>query len=196
MWFVTLTAYIRMYHCNTKLLPSLFSDNECDRIIDLVEHFKTEAAQVGGDNNTVTNKKIRKCDVVWIPELEVTTWLRNRIETAFREANEELYGFELDYLEKLQYLKYQRLNFFKPHFDLGEPGIATRKLTMSVQLSQPNEYWGGNLSVRDITGTVVASKQRGDVIIFPTYLLHHAHTIYFGTRQCLVAWMHGATPLR
>jgi len=53
------------------------------------------------------------------------------------------------------------------------------------QLSDPYEYEGGELQIN--TGQIlVPEKDKGTVIIFPSYLLHRVTPVTKGTRRSLV----------
>ena len=70
----------------------------------------------------------------------------------------------------MQYLHYgDDINggHYNWHIDCG-PGISTRKLTVIVQLSHPEEYTG--CEVQFMTGSV--SKKKGSVTIFPSWMYH------------------------
>jgi len=187
---------IKIQQCTSKIIPGLLTPDECERIKSYIRTLETKPAQVTNaqSSKNITKKQYRKSDVSWLEPHPEINWAAHRIEEAMRTVNAEMYQFNLQALEQIQYLKYKRFGFFKPHFDTGSPSTAHRKLTLSVQLNAASDYTGGTLTVRDTGGTTQASKKQGDAIIFPTYLLHHAHTIYTGKRECLVAWMGSERP--
>ena len=75
-----------------------------------------------------------------------------------------------------------------------------RKVSASLQLTDPSEYEGCNLHLQLPTSieqsnegvnTMIASKERGDLIVFPSYLKHKISELKSGTRHALVLWYQG-----
>ena len=84
-------------------------------------------------------------------------------------------------------LQYNEGHYFKRHRDRinHDPHTSSRMQTLIVQLSDSNEYEGGNLIVRD----KIADKTKGNMVIFDSNELHECTTITKGTRYCLVTWL-------
>jgi PKHD-type hydroxylase len=75
------------------------------------------------------------------------------------------------------------------HQDYGAK--VSRKLSLTVQLTDPSEYEGGNLQIMTTGTPVNARKQRGLIVAFPSYVLHQVTPVTQGSRQSLVAWVSG-----
>ena len=71
----------------------------------------------------------------------------------------------------------------------------TRKLSMSVQLSDENTYDGGDLIIYFGGKHFVAPRIKGSVIVFDSRLTHEVTPITRGERYSLVKWFHGDNPL-
>jgi len=99
----------------------------------------------------------------------------------------------LDRLEPLQLAEYGVGDKYDDHLDIGPGAAARRKLSASVQLSDPGEYDGGDLHV---WGTGRVERARGTAIVFPSYLVHRVEPVTRGVRLSLVAWAVGAAPYR
>lgn len=84
-------------------------------------------------------------------------------------------------------LQYNEGHYFKRHRDRinHDPHTSNRMQTLIVQLSDNNEYKGGDLIVRD----KIADKTKGNMVIFDSNELHECTTITEGTRYCLVTWL-------
>ncbi|MGE5794397.1 MAG: 2OG-Fe(II) oxygenase [Bacteroidota bacterium] len=78
---------------------------------------------------------------------------------------------------------------FDWHMDLGPGRTSARKLSMTVQLSPPEDYAGGDLEF--VGNTHAAERERGSATIFPAYVGHRVSPIERGTRRSLVAWAYG-----
>lgn len=67
-----------------------------------------------------------------------------------------------------------------------------RKLSITVQLSDPSEYEGGDFQFTEIPNPEMQdAKQKGSVLIFPSYLIHQVSPVTQGVRKSLVAWFKG-----
>jgi PKHD-type hydroxylase len=77
--------------------------------------------------------------------------------------------------------------FYNWHLDAG-PAAPTRKLSVSVALSDPAAYAGGGLS---FPGREVAGVARGSAVVFPSFLLHAVQPVTSGRRHALLAWAGG-----
>jgi len=69
-----------------------------------------------------------------------------------------------------------------------------RKLSVTVSLSDPNDYEGGNLKFdlgphrEDRYHECTEIRPRGSIIIFPSHVYHQVTPVTSGTRYSLVAW--------
>ena len=83
-----------------------------------------------------------------------------------------------------------------PNLDVGAHGVNKRKLAMTVQLSDPKDYDGGDFEIWfGGDRQVLVPREKGDVIIFPAFCMHRITPITRGERRCLVFWT-GGRPLR
>ena len=70
-------------------------------------------------------------------------------------------------------------------------GIATRKLSLSLQLSAPEDYEGGDLELWFGGEPVKANRERGMITFFPSYVMHRVTPVTKGVRYSLVCWVSG-----
>jgi predicted 2-oxoglutarate/Fe(II)-dependent dioxygenase YbiX len=85
-------------------------------------------------------------------------------------------------------LKYSTGDEFKRHIDNGYPHQYRYK-TIIIQLSNENEYDGGELHIFLNNKKITANKSIGNTIIFDSSLEHSANIITQGFRYCLVMWL-------
>ena len=112
------------------------------------------------------------------------------------EANKEMYNFDLNFMpEQIQYTEYYGTDkgHYDWHMDIGSQGfMPSRKLSVTVQLSGPDEYDGGDLQFW--TGgqyPISGPRGKGNVVIFPSFLLHRVTPVIKGTRKSFVLWLGG-----
>ena len=124
--------------------------------------------------------------------------------------------------ENLQYTKYSEGQYYNWHNDAGisnyykpqyvgnsgnfddEPNNLqttdflkascelVRKLSFTLQLSDPDEYEGGNVQLIDDTGkSYIAPRQRGTIILFDSRTQHRVIKVKKGVRKSIVGWVLG-----
>ena len=74
--------------------------------------------------------------------------------------------------------------------------VPFRKLSVTVNLSHPKDYEGGNFEIKNPQGQELKMplgqlRKRGTVIIFPSFLQHRVTEVKRGTRYSLVQWYNG-----
>lgn len=181
-------------HSDAICVPA-FSEDECRRIIAIgntLASAKPHAAGPGGLKRLTQ----RVCSVASIPRTTETAWIHDRLYGIADDLNRSIWKFEIAGLEAPQFITYRFLNHFARHMDSGVPQFSLRKLTISVQLSEPSVYGGGNLHVWARNKERRASRKRGEAMVFPSHLWHRASPVWWGQRQALVAWITGTQALR
>ena len=114
------------------------------------------------------------------------------------ELNANIWKFELaGFVEEFQYSEYGPEGHYTWHIDLGKGPSSTRRLSFSVQLSDPDEYEGGELELHcGGERPIAAPRTFGTAIVFPSFLLHRVAPVRQGLRRSLVGWASGLCPLR
>ena len=84
-------------------------------------------------------------------------------------------------------LQYNKGCYFKRHQDRIDfnPKTTDRQQTLIIQLSDENDYEGGELVVRDI----IANKSKGNMVLFDSNEWHELKELTNGIRYCLVTWL-------
>jgi len=148
-------------------------------------------AQVGDEGGTIKLNK-RRSKVFWLPKTDEFVEIYKTFQELISKCNNDFYQFRLtEMVEQIQYTVYNSSDrgYYDWHIDMG-PGKARRKLSLVCQLSDPSEYEGGELQIN--TGNIIVTeKEKGTVIMFPSYLLHRVTPVTKGTRRSLVLWIEG-----
>jgi len=87
--------------------------------------------------------------------------------------------------------KYGPHQFYGWHVDspiMGEPAIRT-DLAMTIFLSDPATYEGGELMIQTSGGAVAFKPAKGDAILYPCQFLHCVNEIKSGERIAAVTWI-------
>lgn len=160
------------------------------------------------------NKEQRNSKNAWIP---TTDWIGGFIWHYIERANRENFLYDLRCIdgESMQYTKYEKGQFYNWHNDAGlatqykpvsvgnrADGLAqdylnekvemVRKLSFVLQLSDPDEYEGGNLQLLNEAGkSYIAPRKRGTIILFDSRTQHRVLKVKEGVRKSLVGWTVG-----
>lgn len=185
------------YLNNTKLetwaTASAFSDYECDEIIEYCENnLDRNPSEISNPDQRI-NKDVRLSTVGFLSSSDTNIqWLFDKCALIVNEINNKLWGFNLDYIETLQYTSYNTPgDKYTTHVDFLGTGPHYRKLSFSIQLDSPNTYQGGDLIISPDYDPVYAKKDRGTIIFFPSFITHEVTPLISGQRRSLVGWVCG-----
>jgi PKHD-type hydroxylase len=71
----------------------------------------------------------------------------------------------------------------------GTPVRIRTDLSITLFLSEPDEYDGGELTVEDKYGTQEVKLPAGDLVLYPSTSLHHVRPVTRGTRTASFFWL-------
>ena len=181
-----------------KAIPS----DQIDLIINLCEQKNLQQAKI--DVEHIIDKKKRDCSVSWCNDKIIYDIINPFIQGANKNAG---WNFEISWNEDCQYTVYNKSQFYGYHIDVyTEPyknnnnknyDGKIRKLSMTLQLSDPPEYEGGEFYFKyfDNEGVkednIKDAKEKGTLIVFPSSVLHQVTPVTKGTRKSLVCWSLG-----
>lgn len=167
-----------------------FSDSEIADIIKVGNALVPVDATI---NKTVVNTEIRKAIVSWIGLTPDSQFIYDKMGYITRQLNGQFFEFDLyGFVEDLQYTVYQTSDaHYDWHMDKGVSDSSPRKLSLVLQLSDENEYEGGDLELMTGNEVIKVKKQKGLVYVFPSWILHRVTPVTAGTRKSLVMWVAG-----
>ena len=172
-----------------------FNKEELQKIYDGVARLPFNEATVFGNGDVETIKSIRSSSVKWIPKNDEWMWLYEKLMDMATTANNEVWKFNLiSAPELIQYTEYydSAEGHYDWHQDIGPNIGSQRKVSITVQLSESDEYEGGNLEMWSGGDNVaVAERGAGVVFIFPSYMMHRVTKVTKGTRRSFVLWVGG-----
>ena len=138
---------------------------------------------------------IRKSQHCWIPS---THWIGGFLWYYIRMANKDNFLYDISDIENdlIQYTQYNKGDFYNWHTDMdigdiNEPDQLVRKFSFTLQLTNEDEYTGGNLEFADFDYSsyrFLVPKSRGTMIVFDSRTPHRVTPIESGIRKSLVGW--------
>jgi PKHD-type hydroxylase len=109
------------------------------------------------------------------------------------QLNRDTWNFDLDGTDDVDdatgLLKYEEGGQFVWHTDVTRIR-PTRKLGFTLQLSSPEDYEGGELQFMK-EPLQPEFKEKGALIVFPSWVWHQVTPVTKGTRLAVVGWVHG-----
>ena len=168
---------------------NIFSTEELEWINNLQNLYEYQLATViGGDDI----KDIRKSNIKWIHHDNTSAWVYDKIQSMVLEAN-QVWNFNLySIIDSIQYTEYYADGgHYDWHMDIGPNSINHRKISITIQLSDPNEYDGGDLEIWTGQGLVNVPRSQGSATLFPSFMIHRITPITKGVRKSLVLWVGG-----
>lgn len=163
---------------------------DCEKII--TQLFNSASPEQGKivelhDTHSVV-EGIRQTDVVWSNNPELSQMALQYVNAANVESG---WHINATMLEQIQIGRYGVGGHYDWHKDTLSPidGIQ-RKLSLSLQLSDPNTYEGGDLLIGG-PNSVPATRKQGSIIVFPSCQLHKVTPVTKGERFSVVAWVRG-----
>ena len=185
----------------------------CDEIIRYGKQLQDGMALTGqgmgklNQEQIKDQKKKRDSNIVWMNDHWVYKEIQPYVHTANANAG---WNFQWDYSESCQFTKYSKGQFYGWHYDCfpkpyqrpeGDPTNGKiRKLSVTLTLSDPKEYKGGELEF-DFRNHDPGKKSKihkcteilpkGSLVVFPGFVWHRICPVKKGTRHSLVMWSVG-----
>ena len=175
---------------NYYYFDEIFSEEEINKILNIAEQIPQQQGIIS--DNTI-DTSYRTSTIKWLSLNSDTKWLYDKLALLARTANKNTWNFNLiGFGENIQIAEYNSdtKGHYDWHMDLGE-NSSFRKLSISVQLSDPSEYDGGELHFLTGRNSKKAPLKKGTAILFPSYLLHKVTPTTRGVRKSLVVWISG-----
>ena len=185
--------------------PKALNDNLCDSIIEHSLNQKIEQGKTG-QNFKKNNFKTRDSNIVWLKD----EWIYKEIFPYINAANKNAeWNFHWSTSESMQFTIYNKEQHYDWHQDAfptyKNPSILdcyglTRKLSVVCQLTDQKKYTGGELvfDTRDYSPEerdkkkheqiYFELKQKGTIVVFPSFVWHKITPVKKGTRYSLVSW--------
>ena len=189
-----------------------------EKIVETIEEdLKHKFQESMGDSRLMgdaLNRDKRNSKNAWIPTCH---WTAGFVWHYVERANRENFLYEIRNIdgESMQYTQYDEGEFYGWHNDAGiacaykpvsignhhkgraqdylnEKLELVRKLSFIVQLSDSDDYEGGNVQFLDESGKpYFIPRKRGTVIVFDSRTQHRVLKVTKGTRKSLVGWVVG-----
>jgi PKHD-type hydroxylase len=188
-----------MYDINYWLWSGVLSEELCDSLILEGDKFVSSEAQTGTSKHSSLNHKIRNTNLSWFPP---DHWSHGICMHYAQTANHQAgWMTDISHPQPIQYTRYFPNEHYMKHrdssvtFDPKDQDGFMRKLSVVIQLSNPETYEGGNFLIENMREKDLVQipefTPRGSVLVFPSIMEHTVKPVTKGVRHSMVCWVMG-----
>ena len=171
-----------------------------------------EPSRLKGEKDKIT--VVRDSQNAWVP---TSHWIAGYLWYYVSKINQNNFLYDITDIDSqtLQYTHYREGQYYTWHSDTAldtyhkpqqghregenrgqeeiiQVGEYVRKLSFTLQLSDPTDYRGGEVEFLNSEGQrFLAPKQRGTMIVFDSRTRHRVRKVKEGLRKSIVGWVVG-----
>ena len=145
-------------------------------------------------NINTPDESTRKTKLNWLPLQHKFNKILSEYVT---KANTIMYHYDIGKFTPCQFARYDVGDFYNYHQDSGHNIVEyekeTRKLSMTVQLSDPDTYEGGQFFFYNGNKEEEEPEiqKQGSILVFDSRMWHRVAPVTKGVRYSLVSWVLG-----
>jgi PKHD-type hydroxylase len=170
-----------------------FTPEECAEVTRVAKEYTPMQGVIFSDGGMKSHIDIRNSGIAFLSPDDIE-WFYKKLGNYINELNERYFRFDLfGFMENLQFTQYVAPHGkYDAHIDKAF-GAQIRKLSIVVQMSNPDDYEGGDLQILTSGESKPLNVKRsmGTLIAFPSYTLHRVTPVTRGVRNSLVGWITG-----
>lgn len=167
-------------------VPNALSHGFCDNIIK--EYSKDEVEKVLpfiGDGDI--DYDVRNVKRVILP---MNVGIGGTLTSTALNMNHEFWKFNITHSNQTEFLMYEVGGKYEEHIDTEMKLCSeTRKLTALAILN--DDFEGGKFFIKNGHNKIYPQQNKGDIIVFPSFLVHGVEPVTKGKRFTVVTWMVG-----
>tara|TARA_R100000687_G_C6401073_1_gene141882 strand:+ start:114 stop:728 length:615 start_codon:yes stop_codon:yes gene_type:complete len=183
----------------------------CDQIVKYGTQQPSQEGKVGKSSKSPP-KEIRDSTISFLEAPWILDWIREPL----KQANVDIFRFDLNHLENLQFTKYVKGQHYSWHRDIQEENHQRnygRKLSFIIPLTDSKNYEGGEVEFKSFNASpdgkielydaspdgkpnppIISKdefKEQGTLLIFSSIIWHRVKPVTKGIRYSLVGWWGG-----
>jgi predicted 2-oxoglutarate/Fe(II)-dependent dioxygenase YbiX len=176
------------------VLKDMIDVNKCKEYVKFYKYAKwlQQDSKVTSNKENVFLTDIRKSRYVRCFQNYFKNEVHDIYSKMYKYTN-ELFNIDLwdvsNQQEDIKIVQYKKGHYFDWHYDFLHHLTKNRKINFSIQLSDSNDYEGGDLEFFKLE--IPNNREIGSIIIYPSYFPHRVTKITKGTRYSLVGHLNG-----
>lgn len=176
------------------LFPGAIPADACDALLAEIEALPLVEGEVV---NPVEEGDWRRSRIAFLPP---DHWIGEALRQAAGVANEAgNWNYDLTRVESVQASVYGEGGHYGWHADAHAHEDGVRKLSVVLQLDDGGSYEGGDLRFRrfgaydedEMEPMAPEMRQRGSIVVFPSYQVHRVTPVTAGVRRSISLWLVG-----
>jgi PKHD-type hydroxylase len=172
------------------LCEDALSKEFCESTLAQVDWALAETGNIN-NANPFANAEKRRTDVIWQHFMQPLGCIARAYIDIANQAADWMYSLTAQ--EDTQLGRYKSIDngHYDWHIDCFPPvnGVQ-RKLSISILLSDPSTFEGGELQFKGVEDQKVLTTQ-GSIIVFPSFIEHRVTPVTKGVRYSAVTWVNG-----
>jgi hypothetical protein len=170
------------------VMQNAISDGFCDKLIE--EYSKDEVEKlppiIGQDDGEI-DLSIRNVQRLMLP---MNQGIGATLTSCALNINHQFWKFNVTHSNQTEFLMYDVNGKYEAHVDtFNEHSDETRKLTALAILNE--DFEGGKFFIQQGHKKIYPPQSKGNVIVFPSFMLHGVEPIIKGKRYTVVTWLVG-----
>jgi hypothetical protein len=109
----------------------------------------------------------------------------------FQSANRMAFGFDIQTISDMHYLEHKKEMDWKADLEWYSQLYYDKKLNLIVQMSRPDDYEGGDFELEGVNLNFPQLRDRGTMIVFPSFMKYRITEVTKGVRKTYRSWMEG-----
>jgi len=167
------------------------SDNFCDNLIKEYSKDETEKEQPfigeGTDLEKNINLDIRNVLRVILPQNQ---GIGATLTSCGLNINHQFWQYNITHSNQTEFLMYDVNGKYEAHVDtFHQLGNETRKLTALAILN--DDFENGKFYIMNSHEKIYPPQEKGDIIVFPSFMVHGVEPVTKGKRFTVVTWLVG-----
>jgi hypothetical protein len=173
------------------VMPKALSYAFCDKLIE--EYSKPEVEKelpfIGEGRDLEKNINLNIRNVLRLP-LPMNQGIGATLTSIGLNLNHEFWQFNITHSNQAEFLMYDINGKYEAHVDtFHKLDNNSRKITVLAILN--DNFEGGKFYIQNGHKKIYPQQNKGDVIVFPSFLLHGVEPVTKGQRFTVVTWLAG-----
>jgi hypothetical protein len=163
----------------------------CNKLIEEYSKPEVEKEQpfIGEGRDLVNNINLDIRNVLRLP-LPMNQGIGATLTSCGLNINHEKWQYNITHSNQTEFLMYDVNGKYEAHVDtFHQLGNETRKLTCLAILN--DDFEGGKFYIQQSNEKIYPPQEKGDIIVFPSFMVHGVEPVTKGKRFTVVTWLVG-----
>jgi len=173
------------------VMQGAISNSFCDNIIKecIKDEYEKEQPFIGEGCDPVANINLDVRNVLRLP-LPMNQGIGATLTSCALNINYQFWKFDVTHSNQTEFLMYDVKGKYEAHVDtFHQHGTETRKLTAIAILN--DDFEGGKFYIMNSHQKIYPPQEKGDIIVFPSFMVHGVEPVTKGKRFTVVTWLVG-----